>query len=125
MSLGDQITIEQGLLKKLGYSVGVDAPMRKERCDTLRRVMSIRIQPGWLPEHYRQEWGEPNSAERLMKLVRVLTALVRNAKHRRGGRMDLAIDQWELDLQWVKGVFYNGRHTFSWPSTDPDEPWYW
>jgi hypothetical protein len=60
-----------------------------------------------------------------MKLVHVLTALVRNAKRRRDGRMDLAVAQWESDLLWVKEAFYDRRYTFHWPSTDPDDAWYW
>jgi hypothetical protein len=102
-----------GLLKHMGYSVGVQGKSIGERHQALRNVLETKKFRNNLPQDYLNEWGEPGSEERLMKTATTIAALVRNAKNRKIQPVD-AIREWELDLDWLKNNFYKGGF---WPST--------
>ena len=58
-----------------------------------------------MPQDYLDEWGEPRSKERLMKMANTIAALLRNAKNKVNQPVD-AIREWESDLDWLKEKFH-------------------
>jgi hypothetical protein len=111
--------LEEGVLKFLGYQVGktsdLSTPFREA---ILARVFSGEV-PLAFPRSYLAEWGAPVSAPRLKKMAECLAAFARNAKRRRDDRLDLAIADWQHDLQFLHDEYYVGRFRFSWPVTTP------
>lgn len=102
-----------GLLKYVGYTVGVDGLPAAERRKILDRVFS-RPLPNVHSKSYMQEWGEPNSALRLQKLANALSSFARLAKRKKPKRT-AAISDWESDLRWLKKKYYDSRFYFFWP----------
>ena len=104
-----------GPLKHMKYGVGRNGISRSLRQKILRRAFTS-ILPGLWSREYMEEWGSPNSSERLQKLANTLASLATLAK-RRTNPLEQAIDEWEDDLAWLRDEFYHGRFTFAWPST--------
>jgi len=123
-------TSPKGLLKFYGYTVGIDGLPESERrkiLDTvflrpLRKIDNAAYSSEWgEPNSAKRlqklvEWGEPNSTKRLQKLARSIAAFTRLAKGR-GGDFTKAIHDWEADLAYLKRTYYNNRFSFRYPRT--------
>jgi hypothetical protein len=109
-----------GLLKYMGYSVGMNGEPTQRRHDVLEKVFLSRSLPRVTCEGYMQQWGEPKSAQRVRKMANSIATFCRNAKHKSGADMGDAIAEWEDDLDWMKQRFYDGHLSlqFKWPTTD-------
>lgn len=105
----------KGYLKYLGYAVGQRGLTTPERQAILKEAYSTNV-PNDFPRPYREAWGRPSSSVRLQKMAESIAAFCRNAR-RRPHAMQLAISQWETDLDWLKRTYYDGRYRFVWPST--------
>jgi hypothetical protein len=65
---------------------------------------------------YMKEWGKPNSAERLKKIVYSIAAFHNNAVGRsRNADMTKACEDWLVDLDYLYQCYYLGRFSFKWP----------
>lgn len=112
------VTIEspkKGLLAHLDYRVGANGLGTKERRQLLDNVFSCRLPPVDSPE-YMNEWASPGSAGRLKKLADTIAGLVTLNK-RKERPSELAIADWEEDLEYLHGKYYVGRYDFRWPKT--------
>lgn len=63
------------------------------------------------------QWGQPESADRLRKMAEAIAAFARNLKRREDDRMQQAIDSWEGDLDYLFETYYVGHFRFAWPIT--------
>lgn len=108
--------LEVGILKAIGYTVGATRGLGVDARRKLLRDFYTSSPP--LPTDHPQydEWASPKSSSRLLKLANTIAAHVRNAKRRRQ-RPEIAISEWESDLAFLKGAFFEGTFTFCWPST--------
>ena len=61
--------------------------------------------------------GRPRSSVRLKKMAESIATFCRNGK-RRARSMELAVVEWEQDLEWLRVTYYVGRFRFEWPSTE-------
>lgn len=108
-----------GMLKFLGYSVGVNGETRTTR----QRILSDLFHKVNLPkvdsQAYVDEWGTPESGSRLRKMAQSIAAFCRGARRRDEYAMSLAIEEWEEDLSWLKTTYYDGKfdRQFQWPET--------
>lgn len=111
-----------GLLKHLGYAVGVSGKSEPDRRHVLNRAFELVELPRVESATYVASWGKARSAVRLRKMAESIAAFCRNAKLRDAGAMATAIAEWEADLAWLKRTYYDGRfdRTFPWPATDCD-----
>lgn len=103
-----------GLLSYKGYKVGKSGLLDAQRQEILREVFNSRLPPVF-PKSYLQEWGSPFSKERLQKMANSLAAFCRNEK-RKSNPSEIAIEDWENDLEWLRRNFHIGRFRFQWPS---------
>lgn len=103
----------QGLLGYLGYKAGKSGKSTKERRELLRNVFHLNLNPfaHVFPEDYIEQWGTPQSAERLKKIAVSITKF-----HDNNLRYKEAAKDWRDDLIWLKNEFYRGHFTFRWPS---------
>jgi len=94
--------IDVGLLRTLGYRVGIEGLGETRRRDLLEDIYS---QPLAILRGHPQEaqWGKPSSSRRLHKLANVIAAFVRNNK-RRQRPPTTAIAEWEADLRFLKAL---------------------
>lgn len=106
-----------GLLKHMGYRVGVEGEAESRRRRILREIYTRTDLPNVVSLKYMQEWGSAKSNVRLEKLANCIAALCRNAKRNQSGNYSRAVDDWESDLKWLKKTFYAGRFRFKWPNT--------
>ena len=108
-----------GMMKFLGYSVGVNGETKITR----QRILSDLFQKVNLPkvdsQAYVDEWGAPESGARLRKMAQSIASFCRGARRRDEYAMSLAIDEWEEDLAWLKTTYYDGKfdRQFQWPET--------
>lgn len=104
-----------GMLNAVGYKVGSEGLSVAERISTLKQVY-VQTLPEVDSQKYMSEWGEPLTGKRLRKLSYTIASLVRNAKRRKSANMQVAIEHWEADLNWLKLEYYTST-TWSWPNT--------
>jgi hypothetical protein len=79
----------------------------------LKPGKSIEYEP-----EYLQQWGKPNSKERLHKIADSIATFARLKKGMpNADSYGSAIQDWEDDLQWLKQTFYKPFMRFRWPST--------
>jgi hypothetical protein len=109
--------LKLGFLSYLGYKVGSYGGVEDERQAALRTAYNARALPTFFPLDYRNQWGRPRSSLRLQKMAYSIAAFCRNAK-RRPEAMQMAIAEWEADLDWLRTTYYDGRYRFEWPSTE-------
>lgn len=112
---GDWLKV--GHLKYLGYAVGSASLSADERHEILDRAYHARRLPPVFSDDYRDDWGGPRSSARLQKMAQSIASFCRSGK-RRGRSMDIAVAEWDSDLEWLRVKYYTGRHRFEWPSTD-------
>ncbi|EOK5608506.1 hypothetical protein ACM6UC_004509 [Vibrio parahaemolyticus] len=112
---------QMGMLKAVGYTVGVSGLTVSSRLKLLKNIYCEEL-PYVDSKAYIAEWGSPETATRLKKMAETLAALARNAK-RKSANMEVAIRDWEHDLTWLKDEYYL-KHKYSWvwpTSTNQDE----
>lgn len=110
-------------LVKLGYRVGktYGLPVSKRR-----NVLSEAFLIGELPlaefevgvrqskqREYMESWGEPQSRIRLRRMAWHLAMLV--SMHARLRNHEVAVQEWEADLAWLKKRYYSAFMRFQWP----------
>jgi hypothetical protein len=104
----------EGFLKAMGYSVGMSGLIKRGRHEKLDRAYRASV-PKRFGEGYAAVWGKGQSARRLEQMAKNIAKFCRMAKGRFGD-CDLAIQEWEADLRWLKRNYYRSP-VFSWPST--------
>jgi hypothetical protein len=107
---------ETGMLSSLGYRVGASGLQRPERQEILDCAYQGKL-PRVNSPVYVEAWGRPRTAVRLQKLAESLAAFTRNAKRRRAADTWETIEDWEMDLGYLKRKYYVGRYDFGWPAT--------
>ena len=104
-----------GLLSYMGYRVGKTRGLPlNERREILEEIFGYNLPSADFSGQYMKEWGEPKSKERLEKMANSLASFCRNAKRRNN---DVAVSNYEEDLEWLRENFYKGRFMFRWPQT--------
>lgn len=113
-----EISRQTGLLKYMGYTVGVnglpDTERRRILADAFARDLSEFESIS--DKSYLLEWGEPSTAKRLHKIAESIAAFCRSMRSRSNASPQ-AVADWDADLNWLKQNFYKGAMTFSWPQT--------
>jgi hypothetical protein len=107
--------LAKGYLKHFGYTVGQKGLPESERQAVLRKAYLSKV-PDIFTREYQEGWGRPRSSVRLQKMAESIATFCRNAK-RSPHEKQLAISEWEADLDWLKRTYYDGRYRFEWPST--------
>jgi hypothetical protein len=111
----DQFNIEESPIHAMGYKVGITGESAERRRLILERAFRGPL-PTTGPRTYMQQWGEPNSCDRLNKIAENIAACCRMFRNRRG--CEIAVTEWETDLCWLKDAFYTHSHCqFQWPET--------
>ena len=106
------------MLSYLGYHVGETQPTPRDiRWHILEYAFEYQLPPLDNRAYYL-EWGQPQTAQRLMKLANTLAALTRNAKRRDDLSYAKAIDDWEGDLVFLRDRYYFALFHFGWPTTE-------
>ena len=103
-------------LKILGYTAGANGRSQQDRRYALSRAFCANFHSDSRLREFMPEWGEPQSGKRLQKIAVRISMNVDPLSA--GGRRPEAVRHWREDLQWLKATFYDGKHTFSWPSTN-------
>jgi hypothetical protein len=95
-----------GVLSEMGYRVGSSGLAEDERRRVLRDVFEVQLISS-SPEtnDYIQEWGPPQSSQRLAKMNRALSGFLDLARRRNSADMSGAIADWEADLAWLAKHF--------------------
>jgi len=107
-----------GLLRYVGYTVGMKGQVRSGRQQILKRVFEREL-PVVQSEDYMAEWGSPNTAARLKKIADSISTFYHNAIGKQRANMQRAIENYRDDLDWLKKTYYDGRFDryFRWPNT--------
>jgi hypothetical protein len=111
--------IKAGLLSYFNYHVGMSGQPAAVRIDILDKIFNKTLTVNCFDKCYLEEWGNPSSLERLMKMARTIAALCRNAK-RSSGNFSIAICDWEKDLEYLRRNYYEtflNLQTIKWPET--------
>jgi len=104
--------LEVGILRILGYQVGVhNGQPEPVRHVILSQVFSMRLPP-MLPSYHMDEWGMPTTSRRLEKMANSIASFCRSADRRNDGSLDVAISEWKADLRYLYDRFYIGRFHF-------------
>lgn len=107
---------EAGILSLSGYRVGKTRGLRP---DQRRRILNWLVLKDDLRDvedrDYAAEWGEPQTSERLKKIVDSIATFARDRKDDpRDYRM--AIEHWKDDLEYLRRTFYlPWGETWGWP----------
>ncbi|GAB2518590.1 hypothetical protein [Microbulbifer agarilyticus] len=105
----------EGLLKISGYSVGKkDGKPQHERRKILNYIFLVDDLADIEDVVYAAQWGEPKTADRLLKIANSLTAFAHNAM-KSPNDTEVAVSQWSQDLDYLKRTFYEDWHGFPWP----------
>ena len=104
---------DQSILKLLGYTAGARGQDRRRRQNSLRQAYLNDLR-GLAEDEYLAEWGYPQSGRRLQKIAERLSLNITTNISRDSQRE--AVDHWREDLGWLKHRYYDGNHTFPWPS---------
>ncbi len=111
---------KDGVLKFLGYTTGINGQNQWNRMKSLRYAYEGKL-PRVQSDDYIAEFGDPQSAERLMKMANSLATFAKNAAKKKGQANEQAISQWQDDLAWLKETYYDQNRKelkeigFSWP----------
>ena len=120
---GEQFWYQRGLLSFMGYHVGCNGASAAQRRDVLDFVYNEEV-PQVQNAEYMRQWGQPKTGARLEKMAGCLASFTRNARRRMSADMEIAVTDWEADLEFLKSKYYEGRYDFRWPSTH-DQPIYY
>lgn len=116
-----------GVLKIMGYHVGMSGEDKAVRRILLDNVFNRRLPPVH-SFSYTKEWGQPTSRTRLKKLADTIAACARNQKRMNNGSRGKAIQDWEMDLKYLHRKYYKGKFDGEpfWPTTrDPNASLSW
>lgn len=101
-------------LRAMGYHVGKSG----EEADVRHSILTLAFQ-GQLPivsnHAYMQQWGNPGTPQRLRKIATHIAHSCSDARNRSG--WEVAVEDWESDLEWLKESYYRGHMQFHWPDT--------
>jgi hypothetical protein len=117
---GSELTVDWlrvGFLGGLGYKVGRTGCADEERHALLKRAYNLRRLPDVFPHSYRNDWGRPRSSVRLLKIAQSIATFCKLRK-RCHNDSQVAIEEWEQDLEWLRITYYEGRYQFEWPKTE-------
>lgn len=122
-SISTRAWLNEGMLQYMGYKVGhTDGKELNVRRTILHGIFEGALPPVF-PDWYLNEWGETGSARRLQKMAECISAFTRNAKRRRDNKMEVAVGQWESDLEYLYYEYYVGKFHFAWPSARINSPY--
>lgn len=114
-SFSDIDFVKEGILGLLGYRVG----NTNGEAEPIRQAILAKVFEGTLPPvespRYMDEWAQPRSPQRLEKMAHSLAAFIRNAKRRRSPSLRQAINEWTIDLERLREIYYVGHFRFAWP----------
>ena len=113
----------ESLLKTYGYTVGKkDGKPQPERMFILSNIYENEITSFAKKKHQDDidDYGKPNSAQRLKKIADTIAAIARSRKRDMGKDNAQAISDWEDDLAKLKVKYYDGKYDydFKFPTTD-------
>lgn len=117
---------KESLLKTYGYTVGKkDGKPQHERMFILSNIYENEITSFAKKKHQDEidDYGKPNSAQRLKKIADIIAANTRNTKLdmvKTGKDYVQTISDWEDDLAKLKVKYYDGKYDydFKFPTTD-------
>ena len=100
------LTVGTGLLTEAGYTVRKEGPIRAEREDILRNVLTGNVSlPDWITDSVKSQWSDPNSSERLQKIRNTLNIALGNQKGRKNPSTQ-AIEKWTSDIKFIDTVLF-------------------
>ena len=104
-----------GMLSYLGYHVG----QTQGESPSVRRAILSQVFKGALPpvfpNWYMDQWNDPRTAGRLMKMANSIATFANDAKPKKSARR--SVQEWQDDLQFLYETFYIGKFGFYWPNT--------
>ena len=109
--------LEEGLLGFMGYHVGTTKGISTNQRRRILVEVFQGVVPPVFPLSYVESWNTPGSSYRLKKMAETLASFVRNAKRRRESRLEIAINHWASDLDYLYHEYYVGKFHFAWPRT--------
>lgn len=98
---------------RIGKTSGMSAWERRHFLDHFFR----NALPGVVRQYHGDSYGEPGSEERLRKMANVMAANCRNFKKNDVDKFEVAIADYEQDLDYLKVTYYRAG-SFPWPPTD-------
>jgi hypothetical protein len=113
--IGNFFDYEDGLLKFMGYAVGQNGCYRTRRREILDYVFHGALPQVQSALHMKQ-WGANGSSVRLQKMANCIASFARIAKRRKNASMELAIEEWEEDLAYLKEKYYRHADGYRWPN---------
>lgn len=100
-----------GLLAEAGYTVRKNGPSRQSRQQILNDVLNGNVPiPDWLAPTVQEQWAEPNTIERLVKIRNTLNVALGNQKGRLNPSAQ-AIKKWEVDIKFLDEVLRPAMET--------------
>ena len=119
----DVIFRDFSALYLVGYQVGkTNGLTRNKRRILLTKFMESQLHPR-IEEIFDEEYGDPLSITRLLKVANLLASLCRNMKRRQYGDYSVAIEHYEEDLEYLRIKYFEpttrgGFWLERWPDTD-------
>lgn len=105
----------EGMLKHLGYRVGISGKGPDERREVLDHIFTATL-PVINSETYWADYGAPGAPRRLEKMATSIVSFIRQQKRRRSGASDLAVEHWQADLAYLHDAYYRSHFGFVWPT---------
>jgi hypothetical protein len=100
-----------------GYRIGKTSSMSEsERRRFLDHFFRNRL-PVIVSRYHADSYGEPGTEERLRKMANVMAANCRNFKKNDADKYEVAIADYEQDLDFLKQKYYRAG-SFPWPPTE-------
>lgn len=103
--LSDIIQYPEGILRHMGYRVGLSGLPENQRRQILKQVLTGNL-PSINSTEYMSDWGQPNSQKRFNKVFDSINAFINNAKQQVNKNNQQAIQDWEGDLEFLKSIYY-------------------
>lgn len=107
---------EESALHRCGYIVGTARGMALAKRHCLLNHFFEEPLPSFVARDFGDKYGAPESEQRLRKMANVMAANCRNFKRINPVRYEVAIDSWEVDLEYLRTRFYDGWYPFEWPA---------
>lgn len=103
-------------LTAMGYHVGMRSHLTtKDRRSLLENIYRGRlIFPADFSPFEQREWGCPGSKNRLEKIATHIARQIALRDSR--PNFEVAVDEWQSDLDWMKDEFYQSSYRFWWPA---------
>ena len=91
----------EGLLSLAGYNVQKNGPLQRERQNLLAKIFHGEVElPSTFSENLSEQWGSPNSTERLRKIRNTINTSLGMQKGRSNTSLQ-AVKKWEEDLEYI------------------------